>query len=306
MNEMQGTNPIAVAQNFVTAKTPEKLQEAMKAIHCDCLTRPVDAIRELANHLEVVTKATLMDRVREDAKNGNCAENASVALEDVENLVNPVFPAPIFSPKARQLALDVKYLSSLGDYANQRVQLLDEIQHLTGEEAEALSGRLVERLGDLLIFEVLVDNTDGDKVLARQVRLWQMLHIAREENQMQLEPYFMALDENENVQSLLPCCIPMGAPAKAFYSCAGILKALAYQKDVWEYNTLVHALHNKVETEVMQRISRGNCDEDTLALEELFALLRVVMYSHSPAAWEHPRFEEIKKKLEENRYGFDE
>ena len=294
------TNPIAIAQNLVTAKTPEELLKAMKAIHCNCLTQPVDAIRDLAKHLEVVTKANLMDRVRENVKDGSCVENASVALEDAENLVNPVLPAPIFSPKARQLALDVKYLSSLGDYANQRVQLLDEIQHLTGEEAEALSGRLVERLGDLLIFEVLVDNTDGDKVLARQVRLWQMLHIAREENQMQLEPYFLALDEDNHVQSLLPCCIPIGAPAKVFYSCAGILKALAYQKDVWEYNTLVHALHNKVETEVMQRISRGKGDEDTLALEELFALLRVVMYSHSPAAWEHPRFEEIKKKLEEN------
>lgn len=300
MNENQGTNPIAVAQNLVTAKNPEELQEAMKAIHCDCLTRPVDAIRELANHLEVVTKATLMDRVREEAKDGSCAENASVALEDAENLVHPVLPAPIFSTKARQLALDVKYLASLGDYANQRVQLLDGIQHLTGDEAEAISGRLVERLGDLLIFEVLVDNTDGDKVLARQVRLWQMLHIAREEGQMQLAPYFLALDENETVRSLLPCCIPMGAPAKVFFSCAGILKALAYQQDVLEYDALVNALHEKAQTEVLQRISRGKDDEDTRMLGELFALLRVVVNSHSPAAWNYPRFEEIKKKLEGN------
>lgn len=298
MNEMNATNPIAVAQNFVTAQNFEELQEAMKAIHCACLTEPVDAIREIAKHLEVVAKATLMDHVREDTKNGNCAENASVALEDVENLVNPVFPAPIFSTKACQLALDVKYLSSLGDYCNQRVHLLDEIQHLTGEEAEAISGRLVERLGDLLIFEVLVDNTDGDKVLARQVRLWQMLHMAREEGQMQLAPYFMALDEEDNVQSLLPCCIPIGAPAKVFYSCAGILKALAYQKDVWEYDALVNALHEKVQTEVLQRISRGKDDADTLALEELFVRLRSAMRSHSPAVWEYPRFEEIKNTLE--------
>ena len=194
----------------------------------------------------------------------------------------------------------MKYLASLGDYANQRVQLLDGIQHLTGDEAEAISGRLVERLGDLLIFEVLVDNTDGDKVLARQVRLWQMLHMAREEGQMQLAPYFLALDEDDNVQSLLPCCIPMGAPAKVFYSCAGILKALAYQKDVWEYDALVNALHDKVQTEVLQRISRGKDDEDTRMLGELFALLRVVVNSHSPAAWNYPRFEEIKKKLEGN------
>lgn len=110
-HEMNATNPIAVAQNFVTAQTSEELQEAMKAIHLSCLTQPVDAIREIAKHLEVVAKATLMDRVREDAKNGNCAENASVALEDAENLVNPVLPAPIFSQKACQLALDVKYLS---------------------------------------------------------------------------------------------------------------------------------------------------------------------------------------------------
>lgn len=300
MIEIQGINPIAVAQNFVTAQKSEELLEAMKAIHSNCLTQPVDAIRDLAKHLEVVTKSNLMDRVREEVKNGGCAENASVALEDAENLVNPVIPAPIFSPKSRQLALDVKYLSSLGDYCNQRVQLLDGIQHLTGEEAEAISGHLVERLGDLLIFEVLVDNTDGDKVLSRQVRLWQMLHMAREEGQMQLAPYFLALDEDDNVQSLLPCCIPMGAPAKVFYSCAGILKALAYQKDVWEYGALVNALHDKVQTEVLQRISRGKDDVDTRMLEELFALLRVVMNSHSPAVWEYPSFEEIKKKLEGN------
>ena len=174
----------------------------------------MDAIRELAKHLEVVTKATLLDRVREYVKDGTGTENVSVALEDAENLVNPVLPAPIFSAKARQLSLNVKYLSSLGDYCNQRVLMLDEIQHLTSEEAEAISGRLAERLGDLLIFEVLVDNADGDKVLARQVRLWQMFHMALEEGQMQLAPYFLALDENETVQSLLPCCIPMGAPAK--------------------------------------------------------------------------------------------
>ena len=297
MNEIQGINPIAVAQNFATAQKPEELLEAMKAIHCNCLTQPVDAIRDLAKHLEVVAKANLMDRVREYVKDGTGTENVSVALEDAENLVNPVFPAPIFSAKAHQLSLDVKYLSSLGDYCNQRVQMLDEIQHLTGEEAEAISGRLVDRLGDLLIFEVLVDNTDGDKVLARQVRLWQMLHIAREENQMQLAPYFMALDENENVQSLLPCCIPMGSPANVFYSCAGILKALAYQKDVWEYDALVNALHDKVQTEVLQRISRAKDDSDTLAMEELLALLRVVMNSHSPAVWDYPRFEELKKTL---------
>lgn len=300
MNEIQGINPIAVAQNFATAQKPEELLEAMKAIHCNCLTQPVDAIRELAKHLEVVTKATLLDRVRENVKDGSCVENVSVALEDAENLVNPVFPAPIFSAKARQLALDVKYLSSLGDYCNQRVQMLDEIQHLTDEEVEAISGRLAERLGDLLIFEVLVDNADGDKVLARRVRLWQMLHMAREEGQMQLAPYFLALDEDGNVQSLLPCCIPIGTSAKVFYSCAGILKALAYQKDVWEYDALVNALHDKVQTEVLQRISRGKDDEDTRMLEELFALLRVIVSSHSPTVWEYPRFEEIKKKLEGN------
>ena len=108
------------------------------------------------------------------------------------------------------------------------------------------------------------------------------------------------LDGNENVQSLLPCCIPMGALAKVFYSCAGILKALAYQKNVWEYDALVHALHDKVETEVMQRISRGKSDTDTQMLEELFALLHVVMNSHSPVVWNYSRFEKIKKNLEEN------
>lgn len=194
----------------------------------------------------------------------------------------------------------MKYLSSLGDYCNQRVQMLDAIQHLTGEEAEAISGRLVDRLGDLLIFEVLVDNTDGDKILAHQVRLWQMFHMAREEGQLQLAPYFLALDEDNHVQSLLPCCIPIGAPAKVFYSCAGILKALAYQKDVWEYNTLVHALHNKVETEVMQRISRGKGDEDALLWKNFLHCCGWLCIATAPLPWEHPRFEEIKKKLEEN------
>ena len=35
-------------------------------------------------------------------------------------------------------------------------------------------------------------------------------------------------------------------------------------------------------------------------MEELFSLLRVVVNSHSPAVWNYPRFEEIKKKLEGN------
>ena len=44
----ESVNPIAVAQNLVTAQTREELQEAMKVIHCNCLTQPVDAIREIA------------------------------------------------------------------------------------------------------------------------------------------------------------------------------------------------------------------------------------------------------------------
>lgn len=55
----ESVNPIAVAQNLVTAQNPEELQEAMKAIHCNCLTQPVDTIRELAKHLEAVTKAMM-------------------------------------------------------------------------------------------------------------------------------------------------------------------------------------------------------------------------------------------------------
>lgn len=300
MDKIQGINSIAVAQNFVMAQKSEELLEAMKAIHCNCLTQPVDAIRDFAKHLEVVTKATLMDRVRENVKNGNCAENVSAALEDVENLVNPVLSAPIISIEARQLSLDVKYLSSLDEYYNQRVDMLDEIQDLTGEEAEAISGHLVERLGDLLIFEVLVDNADGDKILSRQVRLWQMFHIAREEGQMQLVPYFLALDEEDNVHSLLPYCLPLGSPARVFYSCAGILKVLAYQQDVWEYDGLVNALYKKVQTEVEQRIRRGKDDEDTRMLGELFSLLRMIVNTHSPIFWDCSRFEEIIKKLEGN------
>lgn len=300
MTEVHETNPITIAQNFVLAQTPEELQEAMGAIYCDCLARPVGMSRETAKYLSWVTNANLMDRVREAIGDGSGAENAAIALEDTENLLNPVFPAFIFRPKARQLALDVKYLASLSGYCNQREQLLDAIQHLADGEAQAISGRLADRLTDLLIFEVLVDNADGDKVPDHQVRLWQMFHMAREEGQMQLALYFLVLDEDNNVQSLLPCCIPLGAPAKVFYSCAGILKTLAYQKDVWEYEILVRDLHDRVQTEVMQRICRGQDDADTQMLEELFALLRVATSSHSPAAWEYPRFEEIKNKLEED------
>lgn len=300
MTEVHETNPITIAQNFVLAQTPEELQEAMGAIYCDCLARPVGMSRETAKYLSWVTNANLMDRVREAIGDGSGAENAAIALEDTENLLNPVFPAFIFRPKARQLALDVERLTSLDGYCKQRVRLLDEIQQLDDEEAQAISGRLVDRLTDLLIFEVLVEHADGDKVLDHQVRLWQMFHMAREKGQMQLAPYFLGLDEGNNVQFLLPCCIPMGAPAKVFYSCAGILKALSCQKDVWEYEILVRDLHDRVQTEVMQRICRGKDDADTQMLEELFALLRVATNSHSPAAWEYPRFEEIKNKLEED------
>lgn len=145
-----------------------------------------------------------------------------------------------------------------------------------------------------------MEHADGDKVPDHQVRLWQMFHMAREKGQMQLAPYFLGLDEGNNVQFLLPCCIPMGAPAKVFYSCAGILKALSCQKDVWEYEILVRDLHDRVQTEVTQRICRGQDDADTQMLEELFALLRVAKNSHSPDVWEYPRFEEIKNKLEED------
>ena len=77
-------------------------------------------------------------------------------------------------------------------------------------------------------------------------------------------------------------------------------KDIAFQKDVWEYEILVRDLHDRMQTEVMQRICRGQDDADTQMLEELFALLRVATSSHSPAVWEYPRFEEIKKKLEED------
>lgn len=69
---------------------------------------------------------------------------------------------------------------------------------------------------------------------------------------------------------------------------------------MWEYEILVRDLHDRVQTEAMQRISRGQDDADTQMLAELFALLRVAKNSHSPDVWEYPRFEEIKKKLEED------
>lgn len=87
----EAINPIAVAQNLVTAQNFEELQEAMKAIHLSCLTQPVDAIREIVKHLAEATVTNLMDRVRETVKKGNATENAAVVLEDAENLVHPCF-----------------------------------------------------------------------------------------------------------------------------------------------------------------------------------------------------------------------
>lgn len=48
MTEVHETNHITIAQNFVLAQTPEELQEAMGAIYCDCLARPVGMSRETA------------------------------------------------------------------------------------------------------------------------------------------------------------------------------------------------------------------------------------------------------------------
>ena len=292
-------NPIAVAQQLVTARTTKKLREAVKAIHLNCLTQPLDTVREIAKHLLEISKGTLIDHVREAVKTSGCSENASIALKDVENLVSPAFPAPILSQEACQLARDIKYLPILKDYCNRRLQLLNAIEHLASWEAEAVSGRLAERLGDLLIFEVLVENMGSDKLLDRQLWLWKILHFAQEKGQLQIAPYFLELDEKNNLQSLLPCYLPLDAPAKVFYGCASILKTLAYQQDVWEYDSLMQDLYDKVDKKVTCHIMQGMDDEDTLVLEELFVLLRTVVNNHSLVAWENPRFEQIKKELEE-------
>ena len=300
MNEMQGINLITVAQNLATANTPEGLQEAMKQLHLSCLTQPVAVVREISRHLEEISKVQLVDRVRDTVKNGKYSKDAAVALEDVENLTAPVLAAPILSEKARQLALHVECLISLRSYCSQRVQMLEAIQHLPGEEAEALTGMLTDRLTVLLILEVLVEKAAGDKALNRQIDLWQMLYIARTEGQVELAPYFLALDEGDTIQCLLPCCIPYEASAKTYYRCAGILKALVHQKEIREYEALVHSLHGKVEQKVIYRVSCGRDDEDTMALEELYVLLRVALHNAGPVVWEYPRFEKIKKNLEEN------
>lgn len=99
MTEVHETNPITIAQNFVLAQTPEELQEAMGAIYCDCLARPVGMSRETAKYLSWVTNANLMDRVREAIGDGSGAENAAIALEDTENLLNPVFPRSFSDPR---------------------------------------------------------------------------------------------------------------------------------------------------------------------------------------------------------------
>lgn len=302
MNEtyVNAANPIAIAQNLVTANTPEGLQEAMKQLHLSCLTQPVAVVREISKHLEEISKAQLVDCVRDTVKNGKYGKDAAVALEDMENLTVPVFAAPILSETARQLALHAECLISLRSYRSQRTQMLDAIQRLPGEEAEVLSGILTDRLTNLLILEVLTVKAADDKVLNRQIDLWQMLYIARAEGQVELAPYFLALNEENNIQSLLPCCIPYEASAKAYYRCAGILKALVHQKEIREYHALIRSLHDKVEQKVIYRVSCGRDDEDTMALEELYVLLRVALHNASPVVWEYPRFEKIKKNLEEN------
>ena len=297
-NYVNAANPITIAQNLVTANTPEGLREAMKHLHLSCLTQPVAVVRKISKHLEEISKAQLVDRVRDTVKNGKYSKDAVVALEDVENLSAPILAAPILSEKARQLALHVECLISLRSYRSQRMQMLDAIQHLPGEEAEALAGMLTDRLTILLILEALTVKAAGDKVLNRQIGLWQMLYIARAEGQAELTPYFLALDKENNIQSLLPFCIPYEASAKAYYRCAGILKALVHQKEIREYEALVHSLHDKVEQKVIYRVSCGRDDEDTLALKELYVLLCVALHNASPIVWEYPRFEKIKKSLE--------
>lgn len=300
MNEIYESNPITTAQNLVLANTTQDLKNAMEMIHFNCLTQPMELSREFSRHLDAINKAILIDYMREAAKNGSFSEDdkeLSAALEDVNNFLSPVFSSPILSQKACQLAVKVKELSSLKDYCTQRAQLLDKMHQLAGEEAGAISGYLVERLTDLLLFYLLQHNANEDKVLTRQIQLWAMLYNARKEGQLQLAAYFLELDKDETVKLLLPCCLPVGAPVMMFYRCAATLKMLAYQKDVWEYDAFVRSLHDRVEREVLRRIQLSEDNADTMALEELYALLRAVMNSHSPVVWEHPYFEKIMKKL---------
>lgn len=299
MNEIRESTLIADAQNFVSAPNPSKFYDAKTMVQIISQVGTVEYNRAFSKHLKLVNEEALMDRVREKVLNGDCSEAVSAALEDRETLPEPVLAAIIVSRKSRQLAREVEGLSSVGNYVIYREKLLKEMENLSTEEREAVSGLLAQKLTDLLILEVLDGHAEGDPVLARQLRLWQMFRTANETGQAQLAPYFLVGDGAENVRSLLPCCIPVHGPAVDFYGCAAILRVLAYQKEAWECDTLVHALHDRVEQEMMYRISRNRNDADTSVLAELFALLHTIVETKSLAVWDSPCFEELKKKLED-------
>lgn len=291
-------SPIINAQDIVMAGNKEELQKAMGQLHLNCMTNSVEAFRDFNKYLATITQATLMDRVREAVEAGHCSKEAAIALADEEKLSVPILALPILSDTARDLAVEVEELASLEEYCHDREEILAELEEISRPEAEAISQTLYDSLDSLLIYEVLEVSEETDKLLTHQLRLWKILQTARKAGQLEMAAYFMTQDEGGDIQSLLPCCIPVGAPVVVFYKSASVLKVLAYQKDVWEYDVLVESLHDKVEKEVLSRVLCGKNDEDTNALNGLFALLHAVKVSHNILPWEYSYFENMKKHLE--------
>lgn len=294
------TNPTQLARNIITAESKEELEDAMEHLHLNCVSSSVETLREFAKQLKVSTMKILMLHVSKIVRSGDCPKEILATLEDEEIFITPAVPSPIISWEAQQLVVEIRELSTVEEYYLQRKEILRNLWKLSEKEYETVAGILSDCLDNLLINRVLKYLEHKDMLLDYQLRILDVLQTAEEAKQLELIAYFMRLDERGEIQFLLPCCIFYGAPAKVFYESASVLKFLAYQENIWEYDDLVQMLHDKVEKAVFAEFWCGKNDEEVKALKELFILLRAIKVSRSTLVWEYPYFENIKKNLKSN------
>ena len=284
-------------RTVLTTRSSEELQKGLGELYTACFTQTVETVRELSRRLLEINKAYLMEYVSAILHEDKGSREEMIALEDLEQTPIPAQPGPVFSDEARKLYDAVMDVTTLRQYEARRPYLLSGLRKLRKEEAEALSALLAGFLADMLIDQVLGDTPLTDPVMVRQFELWQKLADAVEWQQAQVALYFLTI-EKDQLCLLLPCSFYEGAPAKAYYSCANILKVLSCQQDVWEYSNLLRVLYEDVEAEVLRRLELGMAGPDTAALQELFALLHAAYVGGNLTVWEYPRFELNWKKLE--------
>ena len=285
----ESVDPIGSIQDFLTAKTTDDMVRAFVPLQGITTVQPVEAVRRVSRQLGEVNRAYLLDAVRAAVEAGRGGRDAAVAWEDAGGLPVPAVPSPVFSERACRLLLRLGKLRSLEQYRCHREQLLAAVRFLPGAEAETVSSALAEQLQDLLIEEVLGGEQDAGPAQARQLALFRMLRTAARWRQDQLALYFLTL-QHDRLSLLLPCMLDSDAPAKHYKNCAAILRALACQRDAWEYESLLRMLHDKVEGEVLRRVRRAQDDTDTQALRELYVLLRSALDFGNPEVWLYPCF----------------